>query len=137
MTKTLTVEGDLTAADTLTDLTTQGSVTAPSKVTPAGVSKIDRIIAAAAHDGAAAGSGAYLLRLGGSAVMRGEQCICIGAGGAVAIQAGADGSHCFPVYVELDDVDIEVSPSETLKISAEMAGNDLGTARVAVTLVFA
>ena len=36
----------------------------------------------------------------------------------------------------LDDADIEVRPSDTISIAAEMAGIDPGDATVAVTVVF-
>ena len=42
MSKTLTVEGTVTAVDTVVRLTSQGSVTAPSLVTPAGVKMIKK-----------------------------------------------------------------------------------------------
>ena len=51
MSKTLTVEGDITAVDTRTLLTTQGSVTAPSLVVPSGMTKIVKILVAAAAEG--------------------------------------------------------------------------------------
>ena len=37
----------------------------------------------------------------------------------------------------IDNVDIDVSASDTITVAAEMAGEDLGTSRVGVTLVFA
>jgi len=137
MTRTLTVEGDLTAVDTRAVLTSQGSVTAPSLVIPAGVRKIAKIVTAVAHDGAADGSGAYLLRLGGAGVLKGEQAIIIGAGGQIAVQSGADQNYPIVSSFVLDDADIDVSASDSMTIAAEMMGSDLGTARVTVTLVFA
>ena len=63
--------------------------------------------------------------------------ICCSAGGRIAVQGGSDAapSVC-PAFV-LEDAAIEVSASDTIAISAEMAGSDLGTGRVVVTLVFA
>lgn len=137
MTRTLTLEGDLTTVDTTTVLTTQGSVTAPSVVTPAGISRIKAVIAAAGAEGLADGSGVFFIRLGGSAVKGGEQTLVISAGGRIAPQTGSDSapSVCPPVI--LDDLDIEVGPSDTVRVSAEMAGSDLGTGHIVVTLVFA
>lgn len=137
MSKTLTVEGDITAVDTRTLITTQGSVTAPSLVVPSGMKKIDKILVAVAAEGLADGSAAFLLRLGGNAVLKGEQVLTIGAAGRIAVQAGSDAAPQVGRLYILDNAEIEVSPSDTLTVAAEMAGNDLGTARVVVTLVFA
>jgi len=137
MTKTLTVEGDITAVDTATSLTTQGSVSAPSLVIPAGVSRIDKIICGIAPDMAAAGRATFFIRLGGNAVLGGEQVIAIGAAGGQLPQTGADPTGIAPIHVVLEDLDIAVRASDTIRIQAEMAGQDLGTARAVVTLVFA
>jgi len=137
MSKTLTVEGDITAVDTRTLITTQGSVTAPSLVVPAGAKKIDKIFVASSSEGLADGSAVFLLRLGGGAVMNGEQVIAIGAAGRIAVQAGSDAAPQVGNLFKLDDAGIDVSQSDSVVISAEMAGTDVGTARVAVTLVFA
>jgi len=136
MTRTLTLEGDVTGADTRTNITSQGSVTAPSLVIPAGVTRIRKIITAAVQDGAAAGAAVFLLRLGGSGVQKGEQALVIGAGGNIAVQTGSDANqpHVVPSVL---DVDIAVAGGDTITVAAEMAGEDLGTARVGVTLVFA
>lgn len=137
MSRTLTVEGDITAADTLTNLTTQGSVTTPSRLVPNGVTKIAKIAVAASQDGAAAGATIFILRLSGSGVKGGEQVLTIGAGGIIAVQAGSDTAAPTVVTTVLDNVDIDVSQGDTINISAEMAGEDLGTSRVAATLIFA
>jgi len=136
MTKTLTVEGDITAVDTATTLSTQGSVTAPSLVVPSGVSKIVKVIVGVSPDMAAAGRASFFIRLGGNAVLGGEQVLAIGAAGGQLPQAGADPSGIPPILTILEDLDIDVSPSETIRVQAEMAGQDLGTTRVVVTLVF-
>ena len=137
MAKTLTLEGDIAAVDTRTALTTQGSVTAPSVVVPAGVSKIDKIIAAAAAEGLANGSAVFFLRVGGNAVKRGEQVIMISAAGTIAVQAGSDAAPQVAPPLVLENVDMEISPSDTLTISAEMAGSDLGTGHIIATVLFA
>jgi hypothetical protein len=137
MSKTLTVEGDLATVDARSNITTQGSVTAPSLVVPSGVTKIDRIIASASAEGLADGSAVFFIRIGGSAVKRGEQNIMIGAGARIAVQAGSDAAPQIGRLFELSNCDIEVNPSDTLTIAAEMAGNDLGTGHVSVTIVFA
>ena len=135
--RTFTVEGDITAADTKTLLTTQGSVTAPSPVVPSDVTKIDKIIFAAASEGLADGKQGWFLRLGGNAVMNGEQVIAISASGRIAVQAGSDAAPQICEALVLEDVDIEVRPSDTISVAVEGAGDDTGTGRAVVTLVYA
>lgn len=137
MSKTITVEGDITAVDTRTIISTQGSVTAPSLVVPSGMTKITKLLVAVAANGIAVGSSIYLLRLGGSGVLKGEQVIVIGASGTIAVQAGADAAPQVSRVYEITDVDIDVSASDTISISSEMAGSDNGTASVVVTALFA
>ena len=136
MTRTITLEGDIDTVDKDTPLTTQGSVTAPSRKIPAGMKKIDKIIVGAGPDLAAVGSAVFFIRLGGSAVQKGEQVIVVGAAGGAAAQSGADPTGIKNILAILEDVDIEIVP-DIINVSAEMAGSDLGDARVVVTLVFA
>ena len=137
MSKTLTVEGDVNAVDTLTRLTGQGSVTTPSLVVPSGVTKIAKIIMSACADGLAAGAGAFFIRLGGSAVLGGEQTIFFGGEDSQTVQAGSDAAPSLGSLFVLNDADIAVSPSDTIAISAEFAGVDIGDSSVAITLVYA
>jgi hypothetical protein len=137
MSKTFTVEGDITAADTRTLLTTQGSVTAPSSVVPTGMRKIDKIIIACASEGLAAGAQSFFLRLGGNAVMNGEQVIAISAAGMIAVQAGSDAAPQLMNVIVLENTDITVTPSDTLTVAVEGAGTDTGTAHAVVTLIYA
>ena len=135
--RTFTVEGDIATVDLKTNLTTQGSVTAPSPVVPSTVSKITKIIFAAASEGLADGKQVWFLRLGGNAVQNGEQVIAISASGRIAVQSGADAAPQIMAPVVLENVEIEVSPSDTLTVSVEGAGNDTGTGHAVVTLVYA
>lgn len=137
MSKTFTVEGDLATVDSRTLITTQGSVAAPSTVVPSGMKKIARILVAVAADGLAVGSGVFFLRLDGNAVQRGEQVIMVGAAGVIAVQLGSDAAPQVGQLFVLDNVDIDIVASDTLSVAAEMAGSDLGTGRIVVTLVFA
>lgn len=137
MSKTFTVEGDITAADTRTALTTQGSVTGPSSVVPASAKKIDRIILAATSEGLADGAQSVILRLGGNAVLGGEQVITVSALGRIAPQSGSDSAPQLMVAQTINDADIEVRSSDTISISAEGCGTDTGTIHVGVTLVYA
>ena len=137
MSQTLTVEGDITAVDTRTLITTQGSVTAPSLVSPSGAKQIKSILVACGAEGLADGSASFFLRLGGNGILRGEQTIMVSGGGRIAPQSGSDAapSTCRPII--LDDMQIDISPTDTITVAAEMAGQDLGTAHIVVTLIFA
>lgn len=137
MSKTLTVEGDIGSVDTRTLLTTQGSVTAPSLVVPAGMKKIDKIVVAATSEGLAAGAQSYFIRLGGSAVKNGEQTIAVSAVGMIAVQSGSDAAPQLMAPKVFENMDIEVNASDTLTIACEGAGTDTGTGHAVVTLIFA
>lgn len=136
MSRTLTVEGDINAANTLTPLTAQGSVAAPSRVTPANAKRIVGIVAAVTADQAAEGAAAFLLRLGGNAIRRGEQNIIFAALAANTVVSGSDLPPVYNPLFMLMDADIEVDPSEVIDIAMEMAGDDLGDATAVVTLIF-
>lgn len=135
--KTITVEGDITAVDTRTALLSQGSQATPSMLVPSQYTKIDKIVVAGAAEGLADGSVSLFIRLGGNAVKGGEQLIPVSSIGRIAVQAGSDAAPqvCPPII--LKDLGIEVSPSDTISVWGEMAGTDVGTSRVAVTLLFA
>jgi len=134
--RTITVEGDVASADTRTALLTQGSVTSPSLIVPAGYTKIVKIIAAAASEGLADGKQTYFLRIGGNAVQGGEQLIPISAAGRIAVQSGSDAAPQVCPATVIEDVEIPVSGSDTISIWAEGAGDDTGTPHVVATLVF-
>lgn len=135
-TKTLLVEGDLATVDLLTRLTTQGSVTAPSLLVPAGYGRIRSIFAAAASEGLADGKQVWFARIGGNAVRGGEQVIPISASGRIAVQSGSDAAPQIMAPVVHSDVNIEVTASDTISISTEGAGNDTGTGHAVVGLLF-
>lgn len=137
MSKTFTVEGDIASVDTRTQLTTQGSVSAPSSVVPAGMSKIAKVIIAGTTEGLADGAQSYFVRLGGNAVLGGEQTIAVSAVGRIAPQAGSDSAPQLMSAIVINDADIEVRASDTISVSAEGAGTDTGTGHVVVTLVYA
>lgn len=132
----ITVEGDVTAVDTLTRLTTQGSVTAPSRLTPPDATMLKRVVFALASDCAADGEVTYILRLGGDAIKGGEQSFVLAAESYIDVQSGADPAHATMVPMILDDLDLEITPNETLDISLEMAGVDVGSATGVITAVF-
>lgn len=136
MSKTLTVEGDLNAANTLTNLTTQGSVAAPSRVTPSNAKRIVSILVAAAADQLAEGAGAILIRLGGNAIRRGEQSFIVAGLAGNTVVGGSDLPPVYNPLFMLLDADIEIDGSEVIDINAELVGDDLGDATVVVTLIF-
>ena len=136
MSRTLTVEGDVNAIDTRVLLTAQGSVTAPSLVVPSGMTKIIAIYAAAAADGLATGEVIHFIRLGGNAVLNGEQTIVFGGDDSILVQLGSDAAPSLGSMFVLLDADIPVSPSDTISIAGESAGVDVGDATFCVTLVY-
>ena len=133
----ITVEGEITAVDTLTRLTAQGSVTAPSRLTPPDAKLLKRLIVSVAHDGQADGEVNFIVRLGGDAIKGGEQTLVVGGGSRIAVQSGSDAAPNVMPPTVFDNLDIEINPNETLDISAEMPGVDVGTAGIVVTAVLA
>ncbi len=132
----VTVEGDMTAVDTLVRLTAQGSVTAPSRLTPPDAKMLKRVFCSVSSDAAADGEVNYILRLGGDAIKGGEQTIIIAAESWIDVAAGGDGMGVDMPIMMLDNLDLEITPSETLDISVEMAGADVGSATAVVTAIF-
>lgn len=132
----ITVEGEVTAIDTLTRLTTQGSVTAPSRLTPPDSTKIKRIVVSSASDNLAAGEAAMLLRLSGDAIKGGEQTIFFAGHTSAAVQTGSDAAPSLMAPLVIEDVDIEITPNETLDIAIEHVGIDVGDTTNVVTVMF-
>jgi len=136
MSRTRTYEGRGSASDTRINLTAQGSVGSPNLKTPTGARKIGQIIASIISDVSVAGRTVFLLRIGGDAVGNGEQTIICGAEGYTAVQSGGDTPGISSIPLVLEDVDIDVSPSEQLVIDAEMLDDNLGLCEACVTLIF-
>ena len=134
--KTLTVEGDITSVATRTALLTQGSISSPSLVCPAGYTHIEKIIVACAAEGLANGHETYYVRLGGNAVLGGEQVLPVSASGTIAVQAGSDAAPQCVVALVYEDLQIQVSQSDTISVWGEGSGQDTGTPHMVVTLVF-
>ncbi len=135
--KTITVEGDLASVDTRTALTTQGSVASPSLIVPVGFTKIDKVVVAAASEGLADGNSSFILRLGGNAVLGGEQVLAVGACGRIAPQSGSDSAPQHVSATVYENLEIAVSGGDTVSFWGEMAGVDTGTGRIVATAVFA
>lgn len=126
-------EGDVTAIDTKTQLTTLGSQSAPGPlVVPAGATSLSAVIVACAPDYAAAQDAGLLLRLEGPGLPQGPETIVVGGAG-VGVATGGTSTQ----KAERIQLDIPVTPSNEILAFAEMVGEDIGTVRVGVTLEFA
>lgn len=130
-----TVDGQITAADTLTGLTTFGGETSvgPVKV-PAKVSKLVEIMVwIGTNVDTSADQFACILRLAGKGMKDGDQDFAVGAGGiSTATIASVTVNPTF-FYLRTD---INVEPNETIAVQASLVG-DAVTSEWAVTLVFA
>ena len=141
MSKTKTFTGSVTAVNTATSLTAQGSVTPILTVpgTAGGANKIKRLVVAAGADFLALGNAVYFIRIGGSGVKNGEQDVMVGAGGGQIVTTGQ--AEIIPFVIGVDqngegNVDIEVTGGGELIIQGEMAETDIGSVGFAVTLEF-
>ena len=125
-------EGEATAVDTKSQLTTLGSETAPGPLlVPSGVSKLAGIIVAACMNMAAATSYSALVRLEGPGLPGGPEVIVAGAGG---VQVATGGNAV--VLGKFIPLDIPVTPANEILIFGEMCGTDVGQVSVGVTLCF-
>jgi hypothetical protein len=125
-------EGEATAVDTKSQLTTLGSETAPGPLlVPTGVTKLTGIIIAACENMAAATGFSAFVRLEGAGLPGGPEVFAAGAGGCAVATGGNGTSTAYFI-----DVDIDVTPANEILIFAEMAGTDVGQVSVGVTLVF-
>jgi hypothetical protein len=127
-----TREGEATAVDTKTQLTTLGSEQAPGPLlVPAGVNKISRVICAALSNMAAATGFSGFIRLEGPGLNDGPVVLAVVAGG-MAVATGGNGTNRAEIY----DINIPVTSGNEILIFAEMAGTDVGQMSAAVTLCF-
>ena len=136
MTRTMVVEGELTAEDTTVTLTTQGSRTSADRQVPPGAKKIDRITVGFAASFDAADGCVFYLRLSGRGIKGGEQIIPVGGAGGQAVQSGGDPTQNGEVFV-LEDADIPVVPGSAITFEGEMVAGDVGDATMVVELEFA
>lgn len=130
-----TREGSITTVDTRTALTTLASATAesPSNIpVPRDKTKLVAAIVAIGPDYAATGAASFFIRLEGDGLVDSPQFVPVGAaGGSVAT-----GARSVNRATEVP-LDADVTPGNTIAVSAEMAGADIGTVAAGVTLVFA
>ena len=126
-------EGDITAVDTKTELTTLGSQTAPGALlVPGAATRIVQIIVAIGiAPVATAKQAAIFIRLEGDGLDQESPSIMVqGAGGLVTTSGGE-------FYGNLAIIPVEIrAKAGAIAIFAEMAGVDLGTVTIGVTLVF-
>jgi hypothetical protein len=127
-----TREGEATAPDTKSQLTTLGSETAPGPLmVPSGKKQLTGILVAAVGSMGAATSSSSLVRLEGPGLPGGPETIAVGAEGH-SIATG--GSHSVgSVYYPLN---VPVTPSNEILIFGEMCGTDVIQISFGVTLVF-
>ena len=125
-------EGQVTAVNTKTQLTTLGSESAPGPLlVPAGAKMLKALIVAFAVDQSVAADGNLLIRLEGPGLPEGPETLAIGSSG-VAVATGGHGSRTARRY----ELDIPVTPANEILIFGENAGEDIGTETIGVTLEF-
>jgi hypothetical protein len=125
-------EGEATALDTKSQLTTLGSESAPGPLlVPSGAKQISRIIFAAMENMAAATSFSAFIRLEGPGLPGGPEVFTVKAGGA-AVATGGNAAD----PAQILNLAIPVTPGNEILIFGEMAGTDVGQVSFGVTLVF-
>lgn len=125
-------EGEATAVDTKSQLTTLGSESAPGPLlVPAGVTKLVGLILATCQNMAAATGASGFIRLEGPGLPGGPEVIAAYAGGA-AVATGGNWAN----VAKFIPLDIPVTAANEILIFAEMAGTDIGQISFGVTLIF-
>lgn len=125
-------EGDVTAVDTKTQLTTSGSDTAPGPLmVPKGMKFITKVRVAAIQNMAAATGFSAFVRLEGPGMELGPQTIAAAAGG----NAVATGGNAVNPIAEIP-VNFPVVEGNEVQVFAEMCGTDIGATGVVVGLEF-
>lgn len=125
-------EGEATAVDTKSQLTTLGSEAAPGPLlVPTGVTKLTQIIITSIQNMAAATGATSFIRLEGPGLPGGPEVFAAAAAGN-AVATGGNGTKVANVI----DVNIDVTSANEILIFGEMAGTDVGQMSFGVTLVF-
>lgn len=126
-------EGEATAVDVKSQLTTVGSETAPGPLlVPAGATALLGIIVAACENMAAATGFSAFVRIEGSGLPGGPETVAVLAGGC---NVATGGNATVPA--KFFPLDLAVTPSNEILIYGEMVGTDVGQVSFGVTLVFA
>jgi len=127
-----TREGEATAVDTKSQLTTLGSESAPGALlVPSGVRNLVGVIVVAAANYAAVGSASAFIRLEGSGLPEGPETIAVGAMGGNSTTGAQAG-----IPAKFIPLNVSVTPGNEILIFGEMAGTDIGQISFGVTLVF-
>ena len=125
-------EGTVTAADSFTALTSlYGQSTSSSVQVPAGSSAIVGMVVAVSHDSATNGAATFAVQLTGDGLSE-QQTLTVGSTGVDGTPA-SNGMTNLPFSL---DVAIPVVASNQVSLAGAM-DTDIGTAQMAVTLVFA
>lgn len=125
-------EGEATAVDTKSQLSTLGSESAPGPLlVPSGVQALIGILVASSSNMAAATGFSSFIRLEGAGLPGGPETFACNAGGQ-AVATGGNNSHA----AKLIPVNIPVTPANEILIFGEMAGTDVGQVSLGVTLIF-
>ena len=128
-----TRESSITAADSMTALTSlYGISTSASIQVPSGVSQIVGIIASVSSDSATNGAATFAVQISGDGLSQGQETLTVGSQGVDGTPA-SNGATNLPFSL---DVAIPVVASNQVSLAGAM-DTDIGTAQMAVTLVFA
>jgi len=125
-------EGEVTAVDTKTQLTTLGSETAPGPLlVPNQAKSLAGVLVAAVGNHSAINDANFFIRLEGPGLTEGPEVIAAGAEATQVATGGAAGKKA-----EMIPLNIPVQPSQEILVFGEMAGEDIGAAQFGVTLIF-
>jgi len=128
-----TRESSITAADSMTALTSlYGISTSASIQVPSGVSSIVGIITSVSSDSATNGAATFAVQISGDGLSQGQETLTVGSQGVDGTPA-SNGMTNLPFSL---DVAIPVVASNQVSLAGAM-DTDIGTAQMAVTLVFA
>lgn len=128
----VSVEGDITAVDTKTQLTTLGSKgTVTPILVPGGSQQISAIMTAYSENYAVAGACSTFIRLEGPGLPAGPEVITLGASGGTTSDGGTGGSPSV-----ITPLGVPVKQDNEIQIFAEIAGTDVGQVNIGLTLVF-
>lgn len=125
-------EGEITAIDTKTQLTTLGSQTAPGPLlVPTQAKSLLGVLIAAVGNHSAINDANFFIRLEGPGLTEGPEVIAAGAEGTQIATGGAAGKKA-----EMIPLNIPVISNQEILIFGEMGGEDIGAAQFGVTLIF-
>lgn len=125
-------EGDVTALDTKTQLTTAGSDTAPGQLmVPAKMTHITAVTVSAIQNMAAATGFSGFIRLEGAGIKNSIESIAVVAGGNNVATGGNGVNEATRI-----PINIPVNEASEVQVFAEMAGTDVGGVGFVVGLEF-